>query len=112
MNKNFLYYLSHPYTSFGDPVVNKQSAKHIELVLQSLHGISIVNPIVLIPDGETYQTAMKRCRSLYDACDAIILCPGWDKSKGCTEEYQWAINDRKSIYILNDKYDLVPRMAG
>jgi hypothetical protein len=72
INKRHLYYLSHPYTTFGDPEKNQTTAKYIELVLKSIHGISVINPIIL-PLGESNDEAMKKCRLLYEACDAIIL---------------------------------------
>ncbi len=112
VDKTKLYYLSHPYTSYGDPIQNQLSAAGIQMELSLKYGIHMINSIVLLPFGMTDELAMKKCRDLYNACDAIIFCLGWEQSIGCREEHKWAINDRKSIYILNDEYELLPRMAG
>jgi hypothetical protein len=98
MDKNKLYYLSHPYTTFGDPKKNIISARVIEFALFTHHDLKVVNPIIL-PLGTTNDEAMDKCRHLYNACDAIILCEGWELSKGCMEEYKWALEDGKPIYL-------------
>ena len=110
MDKNKLYYLSHPYTTFGDLKKNIISAKVIEFGLFTHHDLKVVNPIVL-PLGSNNDEAMGKCRHLYNACDAIILCEGWEQSKGCMEEYRWALEEGKPIYILTkgagNKYDYI-----
>jgi hypothetical protein len=101
VDKDKLYYISHPYTTFGDPDANRYSAKILEKCIIDMYEITTINPIVIIPVGTEDSIAMRICRKIYNACDAIILCPNWDKSRGCTEEYQWAIQDNKPVYILN-----------
>lgn len=107
VDKTKLYYLSHPYTSYGDPIENQLTAAEIQMKLLLKYGIHMINSIVLLPFGMTDELAMMKCKHLYRACDSVILCSGWEQSIGCREEYQWAIHDRKSIYILDDKYELV-----
>ena len=107
MDKDSLYYLSHPYTTFGDPAANRYSAEILERCIIDMYQITIINPIVIIPVGTEDSTAMRICRTIYNASDAIILCPNWDKSRGCTEEYQWAIQDNKPVYILNQDLTLI-----
>lgn len=104
LNTSLLYYLSHPYTSFGDPILNISESVKRQIDIVNLMDIKIINPIVLLPLGLCEEIAMDKCRSLYEACEAIILCPGWNKSKGCKEEYWWAKNDGKPIYIYDDQY--------
>jgi hypothetical protein len=105
VDNNILYYLSHPYTTFGDPEINRTRAAQMEKILSALYGIKVINPIIL-PLGDTNDMAMKKCRHLYNACDAVILCEYWDKSTGCKEEYQWATEDNKPVYIITHDYKL------
>ncbi|HYF75295.1 MAG TPA: DUF4406 domain-containing protein [Candidatus Nitrosocosmicus sp.] len=106
IDKDKLYYLSHPYTTFGDPELNKKRAKQLEIVLEVLYGIKVINPIVL-PLGPSNDRAMEQCRHLYNACDGgVIFCPYWEKSTGCNEEYGWAAEDKKPIFVITDNYKL------
>lgn len=57
-----------------------------------------VNPICILR-VQTEEEAMEKCKHLYNACDAVIFCDGWDKSKGCNVEFQWARRDGKPIYF-------------
>lgn len=94
MNPELLYYLSHPYTTYGSAKFNKVKAKLIEHYIAFLYGIKMVNPICTLPLMDD-EAAMAKCHHLYLACDAVILCPGWPLSKGCKEEAEWAIRDQK-----------------
>ena len=58
------YYLSHPYT--GNEAENIASARRKKVKLQA------------------------SCIFLLKDCDAMILCDGWQDSKGCQEEYAYA----------------------
>jgi hypothetical protein len=100
IDKSKLYYLSHPYTTHGNIEKNRVKALIIGMALNELHNLSIVNPIVTLPTGLDDGEAMRKCRHLYNACDALILCKDWEKSKGCNEEYWWAVADKKPIYLL------------
>ena len=97
MDTSKLYYLSHPYTSYGDKEENRNSAAEIEEDLVNRLGVSVINPICL-PLGDNDEIAMAKCRHLYNACDAVIFCENWEKSKGCSEEHAWAMADGKPCY--------------
>jgi hypothetical protein len=43
---------------------------------------------------------MAKCKTLLEACDAIIMCPHWEKSSGCTIERDWAVQAGKRIYYF------------
>ncbi|MDF2591381.1 MAG: hypothetical protein K0S75_847 [Clostridia bacterium] len=101
LDKDCIYYLSHPCTTFGDPAANRYAAAIYERCLSDMHQITMINPIVIIPVNTEDSVAMIMCRKMFDVCGAIIMCPNWDKSKGCNEEFQWALQDNKPIYILN-----------
>lgn len=100
LDKGKLYYMSHPYTSIGDPKENKKMAAMIQELLVAIYEIDIVNPILMIPEGMDDTAAMEKCRHLYNACDAVILCPDWNKSKGCITEERWAQEDMKPTYAF------------
>jgi hypothetical protein len=100
LDKSKLYYLSHPFTTYNDPAENQGSAFRIEFQLMNKYEIYVINPI-LLPLGPGNDRAMEQCRHLYNACDAIILCPDWDKSKGCKEEAYWAYQDNKPRYYVD-----------
>jgi hypothetical protein len=100
LDKNKLYYLSHPFTTNGIPEENQDSAFMLEMQLIDKYSITAINPI-LLPLGPGNDRAMEQCKHLYNACDAVVFCPNWDKSIGCKEEYQWAMQDSKTIYFVN-----------
>jgi len=116
MDKNKLYYLSHPYTSCGDPDRNKVNSVMIDTALTHFNKLSVINPIGFLPKLSD-EEAMKKCRAIYNACDAIILCEGWEQSKGCNTEYGWAIEDGKPIYQAKNcggmfKYELIEHVPA
>lgn len=99
-----MYYLSHPCTSVGTMEENK---KHEQLcyvkILTSQKGVACVTPVwkndlkfvrplTLIPECMPVDEAMARCMSLLAACDAIVMCGDWKKSKGCQSELGQAKN--------------------
>ena len=94
---DILYYLSHPYTSYGDADLNRDNAILIECNLCNENNLSVINPVGL-PLGFDNEFAMKKCRSLYDACDAVIFCDNWNKSQGCMTEHKWTVEDGKPKY--------------
>lgn len=97
LESNKLYYLSHPFTTYGSREENIQSASHIECLLMYEHGATCLNPVVL-PLGTESDECMAKCRKLYDICDVVLLSPGWQHSEGCRQEYMWAIEDGKPMF--------------
>lgn len=116
IDESKLCYLSHPYTSFGDPDKNRVRSIIIETALVHFNKLNIINPIGFLPMMDDVE-AMRRCRLLYDACDVLILCEGWEQSKGCKEEYRWALEDKKPIYMAKEcggmfKYEVIQYEAA
>ncbi len=51
-----------------------------------------------------YVKGMNWCLNMLDRCDALILCNGWETSKGCLMEYAYALAKDKPIFIFDKKY--------
>jgi hypothetical protein len=88
MDKNKLYYLAHPFTTYGNETRNLISSRLIARWIRLRYGISVLNPLVTVPQSLTWDDAMYKCGLLLDACDAIIMSGQWQKSKGCIDEYE------------------------
>lgn len=55
-------------------------------------GYEVVTPFDIVKSPHTpYSEAMGMCMKELLECDAICLCKGWRKSKGCTAELQIAL---------------------
>ena len=67
------------------------------------NGYTVVNPTrtPLDPEQFEYDEFMKVDFLLLSMCDAIVLLPGWKKSKGARKELEFAI--RNNLEIINRK---------
>ena len=84
-SKDKLYYLAHPFHTYGSPDLNRLLAQFMERKLTDM-GIYVINPILTIPPNTPEPKAMGKCDRLLMACDGIILCQNWQKSTGCRHE--------------------------
>jgi hypothetical protein len=94
-------YLSHPITTYGSVEDNVASSVKIQNILIQEYGLSILNPATSVNKLLSWADAMEKCRTLYKACDVLILCPNWHLSKGCQREAKWALCDKKPIYYFS-----------
>lgn len=99
------YYISHPFT--GDEEKNKEDAESIRAALKKVHpDICFINPLGMFGDEDTdYCTALADAMELLAACDAIILCPGWEDSCGCRAEKAFALRNGIRILHLGEKLE-------
>ena len=49
-------------------------------------GYTVMNPAIL-PDGFEYDEYISMSAALMAPCDTICLLPGWEKSRGATNEF-------------------------
>lgn len=96
------YYISHPYT--GNEEHNKADAERIRSTLKVANPeICFMNPLGMFGGKETdYCTALSDALELLSCCDAIVLCPGWEKSTGCRAEKAFAMQQGIAIKYFNE----------
>lgn len=62
-------------------------------------GFVAINPLEVVNDWQCdWQTAMKKCIKALIECDAIVLLPDWEESKGAKIERQLAENLQIEIF--------------
>jgi len=93
MKHTKIIYVAHPYGGFED---NKKEVERILVELQNEYPdylfISPINCFDWAYDKYDYSFGMNMCLGLLDKCDLLLLCTGWQKSKGCNIEYRYAVN--------------------
>ena len=96
------YYVSHPFT--GDEKANLADAERIRAELKARHPhICFMNPLGMFGDENAdYCAALADALELLSCCEAIILCPGWEKSTGCRAEKAYAIHTGIKIHYLDE----------
>ena len=59
-----------------------------------------INPVKIaeqLPQNITYEAIMQICFDTINSCDIVLLMPGWEDSKGCNQEYGYAIGIGKEV---------------
>lgn len=75
-------------------ITGKRNYKGLFLFVEQLARFcgasSIFNPASQITDNFNYEQAMRRCIVALADCDAIVMLPGWNFSKGAKVEHEVA----------------------
>lgn len=92
-------YLSGPITGTSDYVDRFGFAE--EKVYQMFgNGVRVVNPVKIaqqLPEDISYEGIMRICFEALKACDVILLLPEWETSRGCNQEYGYALGIGKGV---------------
>ena len=91
-------YVAHPY---GGKEENKQSVETlIREMVKNYPDVLYLSPIhamgYLYNDVE-YEHGMQYCFALLKTCDELLLCEGWETSRGCKMEKEFA--EKNEIFI-------------
>lgn len=91
-----LIYISHPCTSVGDIEENRKGAREYAR-FSKICGYHVINPLEVINPEAEHDEAMKIAMILLSGCDAILMGGEWWLSKGCIEEYRYALKNEIEI---------------
>ena len=92
------YYISHPYT--GNEKENRKKAANVQRHLHEMYAdIVCINPLAMFaPLADlSYEEVMTYCLEVMHPADAVIMCRGYEKSRGCMREYEAAKQEGKTI---------------
>ena len=92
------YYISHPYT--GNEEENRKKAADVQRHLHEMYAdIMCINPLAMFaPLADlSYEEVMTYCLEVMQPADAVIMCSGYEKSRGCMREYEAAKQGGKTI---------------
>lgn len=95
-------YISLPIKG-GDYQKQKELAKNVEIFLM-YEGYEVANPFQNgLPKEATEVEHMRADINMLCECDAIIMLPGWEQSKGCLNEFHTACGRGMEVYYYKPK---------
>jgi uncharacterized protein DUF4406 len=98
INPNAIYYLAGPMQNYPE---HNHPAFHAAAATLRACGHTIVNPAEFGPFVTDWQTVMKRDLHAMLWCDALVMLPGWEKSRGARLETRTAWDLEMPIYPLD-----------
>lgn len=94
-----LIYVSSPYTAGSSELVaaNVERACAYGAQVRSVGAVPLVPHSAVLPFPamtiqDAWGPAMAECLRMLEPCDAILMCPGWERSRGCRVEHSQAIS--------------------
>lgn len=99
-----LIYVAHPYGG------KKSNREKIDVIMNELIFADTTNDYVspihnygfVYLTGDEYQKGLNICLGLLGHCDILVLCDGWEQSRGCKGEYEYAQKHGKTIFKLDE----------
>ncbi|MEN6312792.1 MAG: DUF4406 domain-containing protein [Clostridiaceae bacterium] len=98
-----LIYVAHPFK--GDP----ENIKRVEAIILQLTKLypdytfySPLHATGFFYFAKTYEEGMKDCIEMLSRCDELFLCNGWEHSKGCGIEFNWADEHHMPIKFVDE----------
>ena len=93
-------YFSHPFT--GHEEENKKRARnYCKELSMAFPNVLFINPLDSFQYMDTgiwtYDQVMKKCLKLMLMCDAVLMAPEWEASRGCHIEYMTA-KDKLKVF--------------
>lgn len=100
-----LIYIAGPYT-VGDTARNIKFAAEIAMECW-MKGYAVICPHTNTANFEKmslldYDTVMRGCLRMIDGVDAVVLIPGWTKSRGAKVEKKYALKNKIPVFIWPD----------
>ena len=89
-------YISGPITGTTDYM---ERFKRMQEALEGM-GHTVINPAKVnaeLPQGTTHEEYMTMCRPMIDMCEVVLMMEGWQQSKGCRMEFDYAMQKRITI---------------
>lgn len=102
--KKKLVYVAHPYGG------KESNRKKIDVIMRDLvlndTSHDYVSPIhnygFMYLTGDEYQRGLDICLGLLSQCDVLVLCDGWEMSRGCQGEFEFAKKHSISTFTLSE----------
>ena len=69
-------------------------------------GYTVINPARVnaqLPEGLEHREYMLTSIAMLEMCDVIFLMDGWEKSKGCSIEFEYARNNGITMLFENGR---------
>ena len=82
-----LIYVAHPYGG------KKSNREKIDVIM---------NELIFADTANDYVSPIHICLGLLGHCDILVLCDGWEQSRGCKGEYEYAQKHGKDIFKLDE----------
>lgn len=101
-------YVSGPMTGIKN--MNGPAFREAHQFLENHFGCTIINP-VRHPQKLPYDYYMKLAAVDVEQCTVCVFLPGWEKSNGAKQEWDWAHDHGKMCYFLSDLEDEVNKLG-
>lgn len=107
-------YISGPITGTTDYMERFRSIEE----RMAAAGIVAINPAKVnaqLPGTLSHAEYMKTSIAMLDMCEAVYMMAGWQQSKGCNIEFEYACEHGIAIYFEVGKIDIsdiLPSMDG